>query len=291
MSEGYGPTDPLLQLADATVVRHGRVALDRVSLEIASGEHSAVVGPNGSGKSTLIQLLTCQLYPLARADEPPPVRILGRSRWNVADLRARVGIVSPDYHRRFVGGSSLGRVSGEDAVVSSYFSSEVVFGHHRVTAEMRARSTAALERMGARHLATLPMHRMSTGEVRRVLIARAIVHDPAVLVLDEPTAGLDLVAREEFLHLVRRLAGEGTTIVLITHHVEEIIPEIRRVILLSEGRVAADGPTESVLTSERLSLVYGAPMTLRREGDRYTATLHRTPPPHAPRVVSATGLP
>jgi iron complex transport system ATP-binding protein len=266
------PGEPLLQLSRATVVRQGRPVLEDLSLTLRQGENTAIVGPNGSGKSTLIQLLTGQLYPLAR-DEEPPILLFGRPRWNLAELRSRLGIVSADYHLRFVGGSSLGHVTGSEAVIASFFASEILFLHHRVTEEMRSRAEAALSRIEAAHLADTRMHEMSTGEVRRVLIARALVHHPQVLVLDEPTTGLDLVARGEFLHLIRRLAREGTTLILVTHHVEEIIPEVGRVILLRDGRISADGPPSASLTSESLSLAFSAQLELERFGGSFRAGL------------------
>ncbi|MQA89688.1 MAG: ATP-binding cassette domain-containing protein [Gemmatimonas sp.] len=264
---------PFLELDEATVIRNGLPILDRVSLSVSAGENTAIVGPNGSGKSTLIKLLTYQIYPVARADGRPPVRIFGRHRWNVTELRSRMGIITADLHHRFVSGSSMGHVTGLEAVVAGFLASEVLFFHHEVTAEMRQRAAAALDRVDGSRLGKKRMHEMSTGEVRRVLVARALVHEPELLVLDEPTTGLDLIARHEFLSQLRRLAASETTLVLVTHHVEEIIPEIERVVLLCEGRVAADDPTDDVLTPERLGSVYGSDVAVQRVGDRYEMTL------------------
>jgi len=207
-----------------------------------------------------MKLLALELYPLAR-DTDPPVRLFGRERWDVFELRARLGIVSADLHDRFVHGNADGAgwsVRGRDAVLSGFFSSRGVFTHHDITPAMREAAARALERAGVPHLADAPLDRMSTGEARRVLIARALVHGPSALVLDEPTRGLDLAARHRFLEDVRALARGGITILLVTHHAEEIIPEIGRVILLSKGRVAADGPKDTVLRSAALGEVFGA---------------------------------
>lgn len=263
----------LIELRQATVVRGGAPILDGVTLSIAPGEHTVVLGPNGSGKSTLIKLLTCQIYPLPRREGPPPVRIFGRDRWNIAELRSRMGIISADLQHRFVVGSSLGRVTGLDAVISGFLSSEVVFRHHEVTAAMMESARASLERVGGSGLAEKRMNEMSTGEVRRVLVARALVHDPQLLILDEPTTGLDLVARDVFLSDVRRLARSGTTLVVVTHHVEEIVPEIRKVVLLSAGRIVAHGAPEEVLTADSLTAAYGSPVQLRSVGPRYEMSL------------------
>jgi iron complex transport system ATP-binding protein len=260
-------------------------------MSVSRGEHTAIVGPNGSGKSTLIQLLTGRLYPLARPGGEAPVRVFGRDRWNLEELRSRLGVVSPDLHQRFVSGSSLGRVTGAEAVVASFFSSEVVFLHHEVTADLRDRAWHALDRLGARHLGERRMDRMSTGETRRVLIARALVHEPEVLVLDEPTTGLDLVARHEFLERLRALAREGTTLILVTHHVEEILPEIRKVVLLHAGTVMAQGLPEHVLTSANLSRVYGSDLSLARVQGRYELRVGRFPPDRNATDEAATTLP
>ena len=152
-----------------------------------------------------------------------------------------MGIVSADVHDRFVHGNSNGTITGLDAVLSGFFASQGVFAHQRVSDAMRRQATDALERIDAAHLAAATLDTMSTGEARRVLIARALVHEPQVLVLDEPTRGLDLVARHHFMERVRGIAQGGTTILLVTHHVDEIVPEIARVILLRRGRIARDG--------------------------------------------------
>jgi iron complex transport system ATP-binding protein len=261
---------PLLELAHATVVKNGVRALDDVSLAIGEGQHTAIVGPNGSGKSTLINLLTLQDRPFADG-RGPAVRVFGRELWNVFELRAVLGVVSADLHHRFVEGNSNGRITGRDAVVSGFFASHGVMAHAEVTETMRAQAADALGRMEALHLADKVINEMSTGEARRVLIARALVSAPRALVLDEPTTGLDLIARHRFLELVRRVARSGPTLLLVTHHVEEIIPEVERVVLLRHGRVAADGPKETTLTSARLSEAFDAPVSLRRNDDYYVA--------------------
>ena len=256
----------LIELHDADVVLGGREVLHRVSLAVHDGEHTAILGPNGAGKSTLIKLITLQLYPVARDDGTPPIRVFGEERWDVFALRSRLGIVSADLHDRFVQGNSNGIVTGLDAVLSGFFATHGIFAHQDVTSGMRTKAIAALDRVGAAHLAAAALNAMSTGEARRVLIARALVHEPSALILDEPTRGLDLAARHAFMERVRTIAQQGTTIVLVTHHVDEIIPEIERVILLREGRVAFDGSKRAALTAPRLSEVFNVAMAVEPSG-------------------------
>jgi iron complex transport system ATP-binding protein len=261
--------EPLLDLRGATVVLGGTRILDRLTLSIAAGEHTAILGPNGAGKSTFIKLLTLQLYPLPAENGTPPIRVMGRELWDVFALRSQMGIVSPDLHDRFVHGNSNGTISGLEAVLSGFFASQGLFAHQRVTGAMRDAALDALARVGATRLAEATLDTMSTGEARRVLIARALAHDPHALVLDEPTRGLDMVARHEFLERIRAIARQGTTILLVTHHVDEIIPEIGRVILLQRGRVAADGPKAAVLTAPELSRTFDAPLAVEETGGYY----------------------
>jgi iron complex transport system ATP-binding protein len=261
---------PVLQLTNATVVRGGRAVLDAISLTVRAGDHTAILGPNGSGKTTLINLLTLDAYPLAPQNgQPPPVQVFGRSRWNVFELRSQLGIVTADLHQRFVAGNCTGQISGEDAVVSGFFATQGFLRGQPVTAAMRDEAMAALADVDAAHLGRKPLGEMSTGEARRVLIARSLVTRPQALVLDEPTAALDVVARRRFLDVVRRIAHQGTTIVLVTHHVEEVFPEVEHVVLLQRGRVAADGSKAAVLTSEQLSAVFEAPITMTQSEGYY----------------------
>lgn len=266
-------TAPLLELTNATVVRDGHHLVADLTLTIHPGEHTAILGPNGSGKSSLIKLLTCEYYPVPHRTGPPPVRVLGRERWNVTELRSHLGIVSADLHHQFVDGNVSGRITGFDAVISGFFASQGLFGHQEVTDLMRQRATESLELVEALHLARKPMDAMSTGEARRILIARALVTAPSTLVLDEPTTGLDVVARQRFLSTIQRIARRAATLILVTHHTEEIIPEINRVILMQRGRIAVDGTRQQVLTSEQLSRAFEADLTVREVAGFYTVQL------------------
>jgi iron complex transport system ATP-binding protein len=259
----------LLELCDASVMLGRTRVLHDLTLTISAGEHTVILGPNGSGKSTFIKLLTLQHYPIPAADGTPPIRVFGRERWDVFELRAQLGIVSADLHDRFVHGNSNGTITGVDAVLSGFFASQGVFVHQRVTDAMRRQATDALESMGVGHLGAATLDTMSTGEARRVLIARALVHKPVALVLDEPTRGLDLVAQHAFMEQVRGVAQRGTTILLVTHHVDEVIPEIERVILLRNGRVNADGAKRAVLTGAHLGRAFDAPLVVEEAGGYY----------------------
>jgi iron complex transport system ATP-binding protein len=266
-----GPSPPLLQIQDATVVKNRTRVLDRINLTIREGGHTAILGPNGAGKSSLIRLIAHQDYPLASADGTPPLTILGQELWNVSELRSLVGIVSGDLQHSILAGTLPGRTRGLDAVLSGFFASYGLFRHHRLTPAMQARGRQALALMEASHLADAFIEAMSPGEVRRIMIARALVSDPRALLLDEPTTGLDLMARHRFLATLQNLARRGKTIILVTHHIEEIFPEINRVILLRHGRVLLDGAKEEVLTSYHLSAMFEAPVTVKETRGCYTA--------------------
>ena len=263
---------PLFELDRATVVRGASRVLHDLSLRIPLGQHTAILGPNGGGKSTFIKLINRELYPLAREGDAP-VKVFGLRRWNVNELRNRLGVVTSDLTRDL---QQMPYLRVEDAVVTGFFSSFVVPPHRQVDAGMRARARRALEDVRALSLADRQVAELSTGEMRRVLIARALVHEPEALLLDEPTAGLDLVARQHFLALMRALAQRGITLVLVTHHIEEIIPEIDRVLLLRDGAIHADGDRATTLTDAHLSHAFGGPVRVRHE-----AGFYRAEPDHA----------
>lgn len=258
----------VLELDQACVAAEQRLILDHVSLTIAQGQHTAILGANGSGKSTLVKLVSRQLYPLAREDGASSVRVFGRTRWHVTQLRSLLGLVSPAMHMDYTTDTPL---EVFDAVVSGFFAARGLGLDHRVTASMHERASEALALMGASHLVGRLMSGLSTGEARRVLIARALVHRPRALLLDEPTAGLDVATRRRFLDTLRQLASQGTTLLLVTHHIEEIIPEIDRVVLLREGRVVGDGDKQELLTSQALSHAFDMPLEVNRHGAYFHA--------------------
>ncbi len=252
---------PLLSLEHVTVLRGARdqrPALDDLTLRIAAGEHVCIFGPNGCGKSTLIKTITRECYPLAR--EGSSISILGRERWNIFELRWKLGIVSPDLLA-----SCTTDATGRDVVLSGFFSSTRIFPHHHPDPENLARENEALARMGIAHLAERAVAEMSSGEAKRTLIARALVHEPQTLLFDEPSNALDIGAQLQLRDTMRELAKSGLGILLVTHHVSEIIPEMERVVLLREGRVIADGPKSSVLTAEHLSNLFGVTVRLGLE--------------------------
>ena len=246
---------PLLKLKNVTVMRGDCAALREVNLEIAAGEHVCILGPNGCGKSTLIKTITRECYPLAQ--DGYAIAILGRERWNIFELRSLLGIVSPDLLA-----SCTTDATGRDVVLSGFFSSTRIFPHQHPDPIHLANADAALERLGIAHLAERPVAQMSSGEAKRTLIARALVHEPQALLFDEPSNALDIGAQLQLRETMRELAQSGLGILLVTHHVPEIIPEIERVVLLREGRILADGPKAAILTEENLSKLFEAKVRL-----------------------------
>jgi iron complex transport system ATP-binding protein len=245
-------------VADAVPAEMARPALDDISLRIDAGEHVCILGPNGCGKSTLIKTITRECYPVVQ--EGSSISILGRERWNIFELRSLLGIVSPDLL-----GACTTDATGRDVVLSGFFSSTRIFPHHHPDPKQVALADRALERMGVAHLAGRAVARMSSGEAKRTLIARALVHDPQALLFDEPSNALDIAAQLQLRAAMRALAQSGIAILLVTHHVSEIIPEIERVILLREGRVIADGRKDEVLTSEGISGLFGIPLRISQQ--------------------------
>lgn len=251
---------PLVEFDNVTISREGRIALREVSLRIGAGEHVAILGPNGSGKSTLIKAITRECYPMH--PERSAVRVMGERVWNVFELRALMGIVTNELAQACTRG-----FTGLEVVLSGFFSSAGIWPHMKVTGEMRAAAEEALERMEIAHLAGRWVDEMSSGEARRVLIARALVHRPLALVLDEPSTSLDLHAAHSLREILRKLAREGTSMVMVTHHLADIIPEIERVVLIRDGRVFRDGRKEEVLTEPLLGELFRMRVeVVRRDG-------------------------
>lgn len=250
----------LLDFRHISVMRGEKTVLDDITLRVQAGEHAAILGPNGSGKSTLIKTITRECYPLNRPDSS--LTILGRESWNVFELRALLGIVSNDLMS-----SCTREISGLEVLLSGFFSSIGIHPNHDVTPAMLKKAREVLELLEVPHLADRLMTAMSSGEGRRILIGRAMVHHPLALLLDEPTNSLDLHATLELRRILRKLAQSGTAILLVTHHLSDIIPEIGRVILLRDGRVFADGEKSRLLTAERLTGLFGFPVEpARRDG-------------------------
>jgi iron complex transport system ATP-binding protein len=256
------PAPPLIDLRRITVMRGENIALRDVSLSIGAGEHAAILGPNGCGKSTLIKTITRECYPLASAESS--ISILGQPTWNIFDLRSLLGIVSNDLMAQ-----CTREITGFDIVLSGFFSSIGIWPNHHVSGQMREKAAQILRLLEAPHLAQKPVDEMSSGEARRTLIGRALVHDPQALLLDEPSTSLDLFAQRELRETVRKLARSGIGILLVTHHLSDIIPEIERVIFMRAGQIVADGPKREILTADRLRELFGVEVELARRDGYY----------------------
>ncbi|MFL6416972.1 MAG: ABC transporter ATP-binding protein [Bryobacteraceae bacterium] len=245
----------LLDFENVYVQRGQRYALKGLTLKIEAGEHVAVLGPNGSGKSTLLKLLTRECYPLLRPETR--LSIFGQTEWNIFDLRSQIGIVSNDLMAQ-----CTRDITGRELVLSGFFGSIGLWPNQHVTTEMEKSAQDAMEQIEVAELAERWTDELSSGEARRLLIARALIHNPSTLVLDEPTTSLDLAAQREMREHLRKLAASGVGLLLVTHHLEELIPEIERVVMLRKGSVYVDGPKQEVLNSASLSALFGVEVDL-----------------------------
>lgn len=247
----------LVELNDAVVRRAGRDIFSVGSLSLAQGEHVALLGPNGSGKSTFVKLITREVLPLHR--EHPPVRFKGNPRAVLADVKKSLGIVSSSMQDQITV-----HLPALDVVEGGIFGSLGIPQHVQRTEETQRRAMAALEMLGIAHLAQRDIMTLSTGQARRVLVARALVHDPDTLIFDEPCTGLDPEGMYYVRSSMRALAQAGKGIVLVTHYPEDVIPEIKRLVLIKEGRVFADGPKERLLESDTMSNLFDVPLFVER---------------------------
>ncbi len=247
--------EPLIELQHVHVARGESVVLHDVSLRIAEGESLAILGPNGCGKSTLLKTMTCEVYPLARPETH--VRILGRERWDLTELKRRMGVVSAE-----LPGKPTLTTTGFDAILTGFFSSSTLWPNLTVTQEMRERAEEIISLVGAEALRQKLVGQMSAGQQRRVMIGRALagasLHgEVKMLLLDEPSNALDMGAQHDLREMLRGLAQQGIAVVLITHHIADILPEMQRIVMMREGRIAGDGAKGELLTAERLSGLFG----------------------------------
>ena len=264
--------DAIVDLKHIYVARGENVVLHDVSLRIDRGEHVTILGPNGCGKSTLLKTITCEFYPLVRLETS--VRIMGRERWDLTQLKRRMGVVATE-----LPGRQTLAVSGFEAILTGFFSSSTLWPNLTVTNGMRERAEEILCLVGAKELREKLVGEMSAGQQRRVMIGRAMAGTTApkgggevqMLLLDEPSNALDLGAQQDLREMLRGLARSGTTILLITHHIADILPEMKRIVMMREGRIAADGAKRELLTEERLSALFGREIAMTERAGYWNA--------------------
>jgi iron complex transport system ATP-binding protein len=264
----WGRMDPVVEFDHVYVARGNNLVLHDLSLRIDGGEHLAILGPNGCGKSTLMKTITCELYPLVRPQTR--VRIMGRKRWDLTELKRRMGVVAAEPP-----GTQTLSITGLDAILTGFFSSSILWPNLSVTDRMRERAKEILVDINAEKLRDIPVGEMSAGQQRRIMIGRAIAGTSSedeeknvqMLLLDEPSNALDLAAQQDLREMLRGLAKRGTAILLITHHIADILPEIDRIVMMDAGRIVADGSKRELLTAQQLSNLFGREISLiERDG-------------------------
>ena len=222
------------------------------------------MGPNGSGKTTLLKLLNRELYIVE--SEISSIKIFDKERWNVQELRSNLGVVSPHLQNNY-----SSNALGFYVVLSGFYSSDGIWKHQNFDDQKLDRAKEVMELLSISSLKDRKFSSMSTGEQRKFLLARSLVNDPAVLVFDEPTSGLDISTCFQYLEIMRELMSMGKKVVLVTHHVHEIPPEISRVILLKGGKVIMDGNKDEILTNTNLTNLFDWPIKLIKENGYYQA--------------------
>ena len=253
---------PYLDVHNATVYQGDYRVFDGFDLQLFSGEHTCILGPNGAGKTTLLKLLTREIYPVVKVDSH--VKIDGSETAIIWELRKKIGLVSQDLQNQYDA-----HVLGRDVAMSGLFGAIGMHGHFEITQDQHEQVDATLEQYQLTHLQQRRYWHLSSGQQRRFLLARALIHKPKILILDEPTNGLDLKAAHELLQQLQRLATTGTTLLLVTHHIQEILPEFSRVILLKNGRLIADLKKDQALQNEALSNLFDTPLKVHAHNGFY----------------------
>jgi len=253
---------PLLDIRHATVYRGDTCVFEDLSFTLEEGVHTAILGPNGAGKSTLLKLLAGEVHPVP--NDATRIRLFGEEQWNVWDVRKRLGMVSHDLQHHY-----MEQVTGLKVILSGFYASIGIYGRQEFSYAQLARADDLLKEMGVGCLKDRRFGEMSTGEQRRCLLGRALVHEPTALVLDEPTSGLDLTATFHYLDLVRARVRKGKTLLLVTHHIHEIPPEVQRVVLLKRGKILRDGDKRTILTDTNLSGLFDCHVALAQTNGWY----------------------
>ena len=239
----------LINIENASVMRSDFLALNRFSLKIEQGESLAILGPNGAGKSTFLKLINRELYPLVKSNTK--VEILGKEHFDLREYQSQVGLLSQDLQNSYEDNTP-----GLEVVISGFFSSISLWQHHDVLPKQIETAIKVMSQLHIDHLKDRLFGKLSTGQQRRLLLARALVHKPDTLILDEPTSGMDIKACFEYMDILRQLLTQGNAMVLVTHHLHEIPPEINRVVLIKNGQNIFDGSKQEALTKVRLSNLF-----------------------------------
>ena len=254
----------IIRFEHVNVAYENENVLHDIHLSIKEGEHTAILGANGSGKSTLLKLFSNDLYP--RYSDSMKKEIFGKSVWDIWELKKHLGIITNDLHYQF--SERAPDLSGFEVALSGFFSSFHLYEHQGFKSEHTTKVEEVLAFLEITHLRNKRISEMSTGELRKCIIARALVHNPKAMILDEPTVGLDIKAQLGFVQLLRKIAQERT-IILVTHHLEEIFEEINHVVLIKQGSIYAQGPKEGLLNDAHLSHVFDIPLRVQCEKGRY----------------------
>ena len=254
----------IIDLQNITVFQGRNKVLDNFSLTIDESQSTVILGPNGSGKTTLLKLLNRELYIVE--DPKSSLKIFEKDKWNVDDLRSNLGVVSQHLQHGY-SESAIGLY----VVLSGFYSSDGIWQHQKFEDEKLNRAQEVMDLLSISDLQDRPFSSMSTGEQRKFLLARSLVNDPAVLVFDEPTSGLDMSTCFQYLEIIRELISMGKKVVLVTHHVHEIPPEVTRVILLKEGKIIDDGNKDEILTNANLTNLFDWPIKVTKENGYYQA--------------------
>jgi iron complex transport system ATP-binding protein len=252
----------MIDIHNVCAYLHDTQVFESLNLQIKAGEKIAILGPNGAGKSTLLKLISREIYPVVKNDSW--VRLFGSDIVNLWDLRKKIGLVSQELQEDYTPWTTAFEV-----VLSGFFGSIGQYDHLQADKAQLQRADELLHLVGmAEHRDTM-FQRLSTGQKRRLLVARALVHNPTALIFDEPCNGLDIRATADLFKLMRDFCLPDNSLILTTHHVDEIIPEIDRVVLLQAGKIVADGDKNSVLNNETISELYKLPVQLTEKNGWY----------------------
>lgn len=254
----------IIDFENINVGYNEKIILKDITLKIKQNEHWAILGANGSGKSTLMKIIQSELHP--RKTNEFKKEILGKSNYSIFELKKELGIITNDLHNFFSQSGSY--LNGYEVTLSGYYSSIGIFSHQDFTEEQHDKAEEVIKYLGIEHLKEKKVAAMSTGELRKCIVARALIHNPKAFILDEPTVGLDIKAQINFIAMLKKLS-KNCSIILVTHHLEEIFEEIGNIALIHKNTIYKSGDKKEILTSENLSEIFDTKLHINEKNGRY----------------------